>query len=304
MEEKTPNVGGAVPTLRTYKTDVEELLGSGKGSLIGMAAAEQKKAPAPPLATRGGAGATDDKRLLYLKLSLGLIVLGIIAVAALYFLKGQGSVTPLPLAQSLITINPTDTTEEITIDSLDRVGLVSKLTGERTQKNVALNTLHLLAFTTGKDTAKEVAAARTFLALLGTRASETLLRALGDKFAYGLHNFRNNQPFLIFSVNDYQNAFAGMLAWESAIQTDLQNFFIAALATPPAAATTTAALFRASTQAQFVDGVIANKDVRLIRDANGNTVFLYSFVNPKTLVLTTNSDTLKEIMRRLVVSQQ
>ena len=292
------------PTLRTYKTDVEELLGGGKGSLIGMAAAEQRKAPesARPRLTRADSGATDDKRLLYLKFSLGLIALGIVIISGLYFFtRGNGAVATLP-KQTLLTV---DTTEEIPIATLDRTGLVSKLKSERTQKDITLNTIHLLSFTTESATAKQAVTARAFLLLLGTRAPDTLLRSLGEKFAYGLHNFRNNQPFLILTVNDPQNAVAGMFAWETSLSDDLQNFFIG---TPvphlsSTNATTTDALLRAGTQGQFGDGVITNKDVRLLRDASGNTIFLYSFVNQKTLVLTTNSDTLKEVIRRLVVSQ-
>ena len=49
---------------------------------------------------------------------------------------------------------------------------------------------------------------------------------------------------------------------------------------------------------KFQDVVIKNKDTRVIKDNDGEIIFLYSVIDKSTVVLTTSQDTFKEIMNR------
>ena len=50
---------------------------------------------------------------------------------------------------------------------------------------------------------------------------------------------------------------------------------------------------------KFQDGTFNNKDCRLIKDVSGNIIFLYSIIDENTIVITTSTDTLKEIINRV-----
>lgn len=53
----------------------------------------------------------------------------------------------------------------------------------------------------------------------------------------------------------------------------------------------------------FVDLILLNRDVRALKDNDGKTLFFYSFINQEYLVLTTTSETLDLIIRRLNISK-
>ena len=113
---------------------------------------------------------------------------------------------------------------------------------------------------------------------------------------FGLHVLNVNQPFLVFKTNYYQNTYAGMLSWENTLMEDIGSIF-----TPPEVAvvaeTSDQVLGR---NKNFEDIVVKNRDTRALRNQDGKIIFLYSFPDKNTLVLTTNADTLEKISTRLL----
>ena len=87
-----------------------------------------------------------------------------------------------------------------------------------------------------------------------------------------------------------------MLGWETDLQKDFQILFrlpgyekaggILDQLTPMVAK-------------KFEDGVIVNKDVRILRDDNGNMILLYGIVDKETIIITVNDTAFKEIITRL-----
>ena len=53
---------------------------------------------------------------------------------------------------------------------------------------------------------------------------------------------------------------------------------------------------------RFQDATFNNKDSRVVKDSSGNIVFLYSIINGNTIVITTNTNTLNEIVKRINTS--
>ena len=106
----------------------------------------------------------------------------------------------------------------------------------------------------------------------------------------GTYSFDTNALFLILSINDYPSAYAGMLKWEPNILSDIGGLFeVRAQAS--------------TTKLEFSDEALQNKDLRIVKDLNGNTLFLYSFIDKNTLVLTTNENILTAIMGKYLLSK-
>ena len=130
-------------------------------------------------------------------------------------------------------------------------------------------------------------------------------------------------PFFILSVDSYSETFAGMLQWEPSMLGDLAQLFPPyAKPTPPVLAATSTAVTAKNTvkktnvaakatstpsvlkvQPAFLDEIVANHDVRIYRDAAGQSVLLYGYWDQTTLVIARDTAAFSEILQRLATSQ-
>jgi hypothetical protein len=130
---------------------------------------------------------------------------------------------------------------------------------------------------------------------------QELLRTFTADYMLGLHSYDGNQPFLIFQVDSSQQAYSGMLKWEPRLQSDLSPLFTRAPRpeTPQELASSTPATTTPEVVSTgFVDVVLENFDARAIRDQNGDILLLWTFLDPHTLIITTNQYTLREVLSR------
>jgi hypothetical protein len=204
-----------------------------------------------------------------------LFFLGAAAIGAVFFFGGQSqkSVT-VPL--SIIPVN-----SSVTVSVDEKTPLVELLSEARASAQMNLGEIEALNIATSSapESAEDV------LTALG--APNELARNATGVFV-GLHAFDHVQPFLIISVSAYDRAFEAMLAWEGTIGTDLGSFF-APEGTVESVASRPPAL-------SFTDSVSDNLDVR---ESQAAWPILYAFPRQNLLVITTNENTLKEILSRL-----
>ncbi len=297
MAEEDPTTENVTPRpLRTYQSDVEEILKHGEGSLAKIAIAENDKR------IRLGLSAEEPEKpgrtKLVLGLSLGLIGVGAVTLGFLYFFRNTEQ-KPVPLTESVPPIIVTDFEKEFDTKGLSRDALLGLLTKEQRENAASLSSVVGLHLVEGKGEGAQTLSTERFLQKLQTHAPDSLVRSFAPNFMYGLHVLNVNQPFLIFKTNYYQNTYAGMLSWENTLKEDLGPLFI----TPESAveaSTTDQILGR---NEDFGDIVVKNRDTRALRNRNGQIVFLYSFPDKNTLILTTNADTLEKIATRLLAGK-
>jgi hypothetical protein len=132
-----------------------------------------------------------------------------------------------------------------------------------------------------------------FFASLNVHGREDLLRALSGDFFFGIHMADTPSPVFIIPVTSYDRAFAGMLAWEQSIDSDLSPLFklIPSL--------TTSAEGGLPVQRQFKDLVMRNYDVRALTDDSGAIVLYYSFPTPRILIIAASQYSFTEVLSRL-----
>jgi hypothetical protein len=133
-----------------------------------------------------------------------------------------------------------------------------------------------------------------------------------------VHVAGSQSPFFILSVVSYSNTFSGMLSWETSMLRDLSVLFPAypaaildIVATSTTATTTVKNTKKAATTTlptlaialAFHDEVVANHDVRIYRDAAGQSVLLYGYWNQTTLVIARDPVAFTEIVQRLGTSR-
>jgi hypothetical protein len=203
------------------------------------------------------------------------------------------------IAESIETALPEEDVQEIYLTKTE----IKVVDGENVRNRILINS-------------------EDFFNLIESRAPDTLIRALGSKFMFGLHSLDVNEPFVIFTVNDFNNAFAGMLEWEDLMVRDVKSIFFNNLAIPEpqpvpvtniasTTATTTDEVATSTPEIEevtpildydprgFEDLVISNRDTRVIKNTDGEILYFYSFIDSNTLILTSNKDTLIELLKRL-----
>lgn len=275
-------------SIRTYERDASEALKNKDSSLSSIFIAEQKKKETIEVAEEP----KGPRKWPYI---IGGIVFFVAAAALVFFVwyrffMPRDNVTPVVITNKIIVV---DQEKSIDTAGLSALEIQQKLQDVRKNSDLPLGNImviNLLASTTSN------LKSETIFSRLSWRIPGKLLRSVEDDFVFGVHAFDGNQPFIVLKISSYEQAFAGMLEWEKDIVSDLGLFFGI---TPASTDTgTSATSTTATTRDVFVDKVIRNKDTRVLM-RNNSPVLIYSFYDRKTLIITTNENTFKEIMAHL-----
>lgn len=289
--------------LRTFRADAERIMKEEGTTVASMVLAEEKR-------RRGRRKDVDlddlnkKKRSPIARLGRGVVI----TISFLLFLGGGSIITFLVLnqqgdgpADSSITVpvRPIFTEEERTIPlSSTRKEELVELVGTRIQgASLKINAIEEIIFTTKErvsqpDSIETIERSRPLslteiLSIIESETPPSLLRAWSDEYLFGIHTFTTNNPFLIVTVTDFPNTVSGMLAWEPSMLDDLSALF---------GIRRESGVFRT---ARFVDDVIRNQDVRVVRNEKGDIIMLYTFADLETLIITVHDITLDELLKRV-----
>mgnify|MGYP001615994231 FL=1 len=282
--------------LHTLKSDLQEIVRVKKVSLVRAVALEQDK-------RRGSRNAEANiaprrsGRVFGTLFAVGLLVgLGVAALFGVYTIMQQrgGSASGAPQGPSLLFA---ETTVPLSLTDLSSLDLKRLLAQVRTSGGATLGSITNIVpvvSVRNEDGTESLSAASLgeFLAALGTHAPPDLLRALGNEFFLGLHTVDENAPLLVIPVTSYERAFAGMLAWEGAMNVDLSPFFTAVpdqIAGPGGL----------PQKRQFEDLVMRNYDVRALKNDAGGIELYYSFPTQNILIIGESPYSFTEILSRL-----
>jgi hypothetical protein len=111
----------------------------------------------------------------------------------------------------------------------------------------------------------------------------------------------------VFGVTSYERTFAGMLAWERSMMRDLVTLYPSREGgnlTPTATSTiigTSTPVFVEPIRPQdaFTDAIVANHDVRVLRDTAGQSLVLYGYVGKDLLILARDEAAYAALLGRL-----
>lgn len=301
-----------LPRIRTYESDVAEALKKWSVSRADIALAEGERKRAAP---QGGAIETSaQSHLLRISTDLpsgggavrlplrqialwggGAVILALVGAGIYYgYLWSRGA---LDTDTSIVTETAPASAGLVIAAGETRAGLIQKITSAVEKATILLNEVQPLVVTIENAPLSP----EKFFALLSANPPASLIRSLGTPLTLGVHSFRGNQLFIIIPVRSYEYAFAEMLKWGNAILDDLGPLFeVRAGALAISQGTTTAAL---EPTPELKDAIIKNKDARALFAQDGSIIFLYSFPDKETLVITTNDETLKTLLPKMSKGQ-
>ena len=311
-----PKKEPGVRSLETYQGDIEQLVENKNVSVVSIAAAEAARRGGSGSAAPASRAATD---ILGLLKKAGMILGGVVLLAgaagALAWVLQPPKAVDMPAAQTSPFIK-VDETKVLTLPDtpVSHADFIQALAQQQSTVSLSLGLIERLYLATASTTPQgqqlTQLSAPAMLALLSPNVPDTLLRAIDPNvYLIGVHSYDSNQPLIILQATSYEAAYAAMLAWEPYMQKELSPFFMrtpqAQLSQQSTATSTASSTVATSTppaqpvNTGFRDSIIENHDVRVIEDTNNNILLLWTFLDRKTLVITTNDATLREVISRL-----
>ena len=131
---------------------------------------------------------------------------------------------------------------------------------------------------------------------------DSLQRSLTGRYMLGTYTSteidaqtNTNKPylFLILQTKDYNNAYAGMLAWEGTLLDDMFPIFGIDMSGDN----------KQLLGKPFKDILIDNKDARILADKDGNGLLYYILPDKENIVITNSEEAIKEIKSRLITKK-
>lgn len=157
-----------------------------------------------------------------------------------------------------------------------------------------------------------------FVRALQVPAPDILLRNIAEESTTGVINAGGNTtPFFALRVDSYERTYAGVLTWEPLMPRDLTLLYpLYPVETAPTieetVATTTATSTIATTtrptpvfateapaRTRFEDAIVANHDVRILRDTAGRSLILYGYADKRTLLIVRDEASFEALLARL-----
>lgn len=131
--------------------------------------------------------------------------------------------------------------------------------------------------------------ARAFLGAIQSSTPGILLPELGKDFMLGSFGGEAQTPFLILQA-PIRSTQTMLSSWEVTLLQDMSKLFSLQI--------TDSDLYNKA----FEDIQIENKHIRALLDEDGSIILCYSYINDDLLVITTDSQTFKEILQRLATN--
>lgn len=272
--------------LRTFAGDVEETIHNKQTSVAKVFVAEQKKKEIPkPKPEKLDTFPAEKKTLIKnfsIKwlLPLAGIVLFLGGAAALIYMYYNltSNTTPIKvvLNQSIIPYSEKSDTNLPTkfVNKAARAQIIKTFGDQARSYNKPAGSVLYLEFLSDKN----ILPTAIFFRNIAASAPSSLPRAFGEKYMSGIYSFDTNATFLLLSIDDYGSVYSGMLKWESGIISDLSQIF------------SLDNLLNGSTTPIFQDDSFNNQDVRILRNASGEIVFVYGFMDKSLLIMTKNEN--------------
>ena len=308
------------PSIHTFQSDVANAIHTDNVSMIKVALAEKKRQERQGTFDQTTDTPKVNKNLI--AIIILFVVLTIIAAGVWFawsYFKNPQSATSIANSSTGITVHPPIEFEQSTL--VDIVGkypsdIGSAVSAER-NKEISFGTMKQIIFTEKNDSVSGNATGTTgdlraatlaeWLQAIRSRAPDTLIRSLDPSFTFGIYAYTPHTSFVLIKVRSYDNTYAGMLQWEPYMKSDLNGEVVDTSSSNTAGkvpgGTSTTAESNTLEAKVFTDKVINNKDVRVLLNNAGGVELLYSFIDHNTLVITSNEQTLKEIIVRLTTGR-
>lgn len=272
-----------VGVAETYAGDMAKVIENDTGGLVkkiihGEEEHEKEKINSSP---------ESKKNKFFLFASVALVIFATAIFA--FFFANQNTNTVSPEKQ-FVPIIFNDQSTYLEISGLNKEQITQTVLNEVRANKVQNNELEGIYLTENST----MIGLRRFLSLIGSNLvvnSNPVL--INDNFLMGVVNSTTSGFFILIKVRSTGDIFDSLRAWENNMMNDLHGFIGIEISS------TTNYLFSKS----FTDGIIENKNARMLYDSDGNIVLMYIFADDNSVIITDSADAAHEVMLRLAGKQ-
>lgn len=305
--------------LQTYAGDFADHITTSGASAFSVLAAEQDAQPGT--APKPERRATTPRALI--AIATGMVLLGLAGGGMFLVYQTVMTMRATPIAGLTVpTIVFPDGFRQISGTGPELVSSLATSINEPLLSEKVLVTF-ILTSMTGEDQSiiqTPAGGGRLFLSML-LPAPDMLLRNVRDEGSVGILNIDGeSRPFFALRVDSYERTFAGMLTWEPLLLRDLASLYplhpVAPAETEAPVSLDTATtsneevstttpvslpprLTPAPARTRFEDEIVANRDVRVLRDLDGKALVLYGYADKQTLIIARNEAAFGLLLSRL-----
>lgn len=276
------NLTGA---FRTYASDIAETMRREKGSIIKIALAEQNRRDE----YQKKKNPTSTKNLIVMLLGMALIIGGIMIFVYAVLLRSK-PVSVTNVNPTLPTLIFSENQVQIDVTNLNRNELLTDIDNQVASKTLGDKTINNLYLSYKNGTSQNPYSSTAFFQKLGIEIPDELFQNLFPGFMLGIYNQKdNNKLFLILKTKDFNETFLALRDFEpNMLSAFLRLFKI-----------DTSKYGKAIFSKDFETGTLFNKEARLLKDPAGQTILSYIFLDPNTVMITTSTDAVEEVIKRL-----
>ena len=270
-------------SLRTFQGDVQEAMAKNNTSIVHIALAEQTRKQKEPEPQQTPVS-YNIKNKSFLVVGISFLTIGLIVIGVVYYMNSRVNPLSVPTNGSIVNYSQAGIIDATNMspDQFNQTVLQQK-------QSVKLPVNNLL-FIDVQGSDKKTLPTENFLSLLAPNMPSTLARSFAQKYMFGIYSYDTNTPFVILTTEDYGASYSGMLKWEENMSKDLGILFglSSDIISKPSI---------------FTDESVKNKDLRILVDANGKTVLVYSFIDKNTLIIASSEDIFTALLGKYTTAQ-
>lgn len=286
MDEK--NNQTKIQNIHTYSSDMADAVREQEATVIKIALAEKERKDREKYVEENKNNFSSN--IFYVIGGVALVVSSIWATS--YFIqKGKEASSVAVKKTTVDTLIKTDEQAMLDVTNItNKQDLINAIKTEKLKEIKIGNTKSIVLYTNTEAGIKLITT-EDLIERLTINIPGTLARSLHESFMLGVHQIGGERNlFLVFSTNDYNSSFAGMLSWEPTILSSMFSLF----------SVNVSSSLEGVFETPWGDKIILNKDSRVLSLPDGTELLSYMFIDKNKFILTDKEETIKEMIQRLV----
>jgi hypothetical protein len=272
--------------MRTFSTDLAEELRKHQGSAMKIAVMENEKR----FKQQEALSDEPQKNRKFVLLGLGIVLIAALISAGVYFYQKKINTPPIiEINQSPVSIIHSENLKVLNVSKMSRDDISKALTetvAKATTQNGMIDNIYITQGVAGNETRLT---SSMFLSAVGSHITKEFSNSLTQEYMVGIYAYTKPSLFLVLRGTQHDYMLSGMLQWEPYFLGDLAPVFDID--------TTGENSYLLSSPTK--EKLIENHDTRAVVDNKNNPVLFYSFLDANTVIITNDSKTLSEGIRRM-----
>lgn len=269
--------------IKTYAEDMAKVIESGKGGVIKKLIHEQEEEEAQ----KKNLSPESQKNKLFMFISVALIFLSVLVLIIWAVFKEK--ISTVSVEPQFIPIIFTDQSKFLEIGGLSKDKISQTVLNEVNAANIKIGGVEGIYLTNNK----KPVLLREFISLIKSSFVPGQNVFVSDNFLFGVVKNDTQDLFILLKVRSFVDVFESIKAWENKIFYDLHGFFAVEIN-----ADTNYLLTK-----DFEDGIVENKNARILYDKDGKIVLMYVFADENSVIITNSLPVVHEVKPRLAGSQ-